>query len=279
MNKANFNQTGGFPLETDTLDFMQNAYGVFNAVSDLSGHLTILKGCHTTGAQVSDGVVSINGEVLEFKGGSLGPNVMITEEITNKIFEDGVSKPVFTRRYVTFGTVAGSFPWADFKRPSSNIQLTDELAGRATQQALEALTLRLAKLEKVNTVFTAGGGMVLWNKPYNEIPEGWQEVTAWRKKLPMGYDPNTPNYGYAEHDGRETATLRIENIPPHSHSTTFTQGKAGGSNRRYLMAAPNDPEGTYTYQSGNAGGIGGTVQSFSILNPYRIVVFIEYIGG
>lgn len=186
MNKANFNQTGGFPLETDTLDFMQNAYGVFNAVSDLSGHLTILKGCHTTGAQVSDGVVSINGEVLEFKGGSLGPNVMITEEITNKIFEDGVSKPVFTRRYVTFGTVAGSFPWADFKRPSSNIQLTDELAGRATQQALEALTLRLAKLEKVNTVFTAGGGMVLWNKPYNEIPEGWQEVTAWRKNCQWG---------------------------------------------------------------------------------------------
>lgn len=73
MNKINFNQTGGFPLETNTLDFLQNAYQLFGAFSALAGDLVILQGCTVTGSSVSDGVVIIGSEVLPFKKGVVSP--------------------------------------------------------------------------------------------------------------------------------------------------------------------------------------------------------------
>lgn len=127
MNKAKFQETGGFPMETDTLDFMQSAYTIFNALADVTGHLTILKGCIVTGSSVSDGVVAINGEVLAFKGGGLGPNVLIKEDKKKKNFEDGSAKDVYLDRYVTFGTSPSSFPWSSFKRMDSLLTIMSSI--------------------------------------------------------------------------------------------------------------------------------------------------------
>lgn len=72
MNKLNFNQTGGFPLSTNILDAMQTAYSLFNKLGGLAGNFAIIFGCEVSGSNVSDGVVYMNGEVLAFKGGTIG---------------------------------------------------------------------------------------------------------------------------------------------------------------------------------------------------------------
>jgi len=70
MNRFNFLQTGGLPLDLNVLDQIQTAYKLFNGLGSLAGELTIMKGCILTGSTVSDGIVYINGEVLEFRGGT-----------------------------------------------------------------------------------------------------------------------------------------------------------------------------------------------------------------
>ena len=76
MDNIKFNQTGGFPLDTDILGAMQTSYGLFNQLGSLAGDLTILAGCEEVGNNVSEGIVFIAGEVLPFKGGTKGTTVI-----------------------------------------------------------------------------------------------------------------------------------------------------------------------------------------------------------
>ena len=104
MDKVNYLQTIGFPLETNTLDFMQNAYTVFNAFGNLAGDKVIISGCELIGSTTKDGVIFYNGELLTFKGGVNQSTIIITENVTTAIFEDGDTKNVYAERYATFGT-------------------------------------------------------------------------------------------------------------------------------------------------------------------------------
>lgn len=120
MNKFNFEETGGFPLETDTLNELVKAFSVFNALGLIAGHKTIISGVKVVagggGNLYSPGYVVINGELLEFRGGNPLPTVKIYENITNKEYEDGSVKPAFYERYVAFGTGEDSIPFDEFKR-------------------------------------------------------------------------------------------------------------------------------------------------------------------
>jgi hypothetical protein len=116
MNSLNFNQVGGFPFTARILAEIQKAYTLFNALGAIAGDKTIISGCVTTGTIVSDGVVHVNGEVLEFIGGGLQSTVKIFEVVENLVFEDNTTKPVIKIRYVGFGTGIGAMAWLDFQR-------------------------------------------------------------------------------------------------------------------------------------------------------------------
>ena len=102
-------------MSTNILDAVQTAYSLFNHLGSLAGELVIISGCVITGNTVSDGAVYINGELLEFKGGSISTSVVIKEETESRVFEDGATKPVIYKRYAGFGssTPDKTFP---FKR-------------------------------------------------------------------------------------------------------------------------------------------------------------------
>lgn len=127
MNKINFNQTGGFPLETNTLQFLQNAYQLFGAFSALAGDLVILQGCTVTGSSVSDGIVIINGEVLPFVGGIVAATVVVVETTESKTFEDGSSKAVYHTRTARFGRGTTTYPWSDFQRVDNLQEIMNKL--------------------------------------------------------------------------------------------------------------------------------------------------------
>lgn len=143
MNVVRYKQTGGFPLDTNNLDFLQNSFHILNMLGNLAGDMVIISGCETTGNTVSNGVVYVNKEVLEFRGGSLSANVFIKEETVSGTFEDGSFKPIEITRYVTFGssTPEKTFKWEDFKRIKNLIQLEAE---KATKTALEELKKELS---------------------------------------------------------------------------------------------------------------------------------------
>lgn len=154
MNKQNFNQSVGFPLETDTLDALQTAFMLFNAFGAIVGNFTIISGCKVEGSTVTDGTVYINGELLEFRGGVIQDNVRIIEEVKSLEFEDTNSHDVVYTRYVKFGTATvNTFPWSDFKRGLETKLLPDLLANKVNVSDLTPITNLITTITtKLNTV-------------------------------------------------------------------------------------------------------------------------------
>lgn len=116
MNRTDFSQTGGFPLETETLERMQAAYDIFQAFGELVGTKSIVKGCIQTSNNISNGVIYWDGELLPFIGGGLQDKIIIVEAVTDAEFEDGQTRPIHYDRHATFGTGTDAVLWTEFKR-------------------------------------------------------------------------------------------------------------------------------------------------------------------
>lgn len=290
MNKVDFNQTGGFPLSTNILDAMQTAYSLFNQLGNLAGNYAIISGCEKMGSNISNGVVYINGEILEFRGGTLSANVIIKQDTENRIFEDGSSKQVIAKRYATFGssTPDKTYAWANFKP----VFPTTEIA--SFKKSLED---RIKALENKKSAVPIGL-IAIWGKPASEpIPEGWQEYEPLRGRMPIGHDPDyfyDDDYGYLDYDpedyklseinatgGKRYHQLKKKEIPAHSHgywdiyhserwgSVPIPGGTGTGSsdndNKGYQMHRMSD-------ENTDANG------SHNNMPPYRVIRFIQFVG-
>ncbi|MEO6176766.1 MAG: hypothetical protein ABIP27_16565 [Flavobacterium circumlabens] len=263
MNNSKFVQTEGYPLTAQRLQELQTTFQIFQSFGSLAGELTIISGCEVIGTTIQNGTIVINGEPLEFREAAVleDSTVIIYEEKVFKPFKNGTVKEVYAYRYASIGTAETSWPWASFKK-------LDPIA---------VLMARMSILEKKAAVFQAGGGMVLWNKPAIEIPDGWQEVEYWRGRMPVGFHPDQPEFNLlGKMEGARRKTLSEAELPVISpiNGTGFKKGGVGGGTTGLTV---ND------YDSGDfaAGELiepFGGGESFSILNPYRVVLFIEYIG-
>jgi microcystin-dependent protein len=198
MNRANFQQTGGFPLETDTLDFMQESYTQLQQVTAAicGDSPAIISGCNIMGSTVTEGWVVINRELLPFEGGPLGTRVGIVETTTNKVFEDTVERPVYTHRKVVFN-LSGSINWTDLKR-----------------------------IEPLNTVVPKGL-ISMWSGAISNIPTGWllcdgtNGTPNLKGKFIVGYDSSSTDYNsVGKTGGAEVVTLTgaQSGVAPHSHT-------------------------------------------------------------
>ena len=154
MNTLNFQQSAGFPLETDILDSMQTAYSIFNAFGNIAGEKTILSGCSTFGVNASNGVIFLNGEVLEFRGGFIQETIIIVEETISLEFEDLSFKPVTKARFATFGTGDIMYSWSDFKRGFPTKDIVAALLTKGDKTVLDNLSafvdLMYAKLMTID---------------------------------------------------------------------------------------------------------------------------------
>jgi hypothetical protein len=160
-----------------------------------------------------------------------------------------------------------------------NSQSNITLAGVYDSEVLPGLVESVSDIiEKFNSltkflsVFTPGGGMVLWNKPANQIPIGWAEVVDWRGKLPVGLLPDDVDFSpVGKTGGSRTHTLTQAQLP--NVSLQFRTGleKVGDGNRNGLSR-----QGGSEFVQDIP--LGGNNEAFNILSPYRVVVFIEFIG-
>ncbi len=209
MNKINFNQTGGFPLDTDILAFMQNAYQIFNSLGELAGNLSILKGCEVTGINVASGYVYINGEVLPFRGGNSSQQVVIKEERRSLPFEDGENKEVETVRYATFGNGTTTYNWADFKR--------------------------INPLRELQKAVVPVGMISMWSGNVNQIPQGWALCNGengtpdLRNRFVMGY--NDEQQAIRTAGGANSYNLTKAQLP--AVKLTGTTSSAGSHSHNY----------------------------------------------
>lgn len=139
MNNINFQQVGGFPMETNTLLEVQKAYSIFNALGYMAGGRVIISGCVKTGNEISNGYLFIDGELIEFRGGTEQSKVIIKQEIQEVEFEDRQLKPVYYTRYATFGTGVTTIDWSDFKRLDSVVRLMERITTLENQTIPDAV--------------------------------------------------------------------------------------------------------------------------------------------
>lgn len=203
MNRIEIQQTGGFPLESDTLTFLQDAFDSFNKLGYLAGNNMIIQGCNESNGNVSDGWVFVNGELMPFQGSALGYEVRIVTTTEERVFENGESKAVYVRKKAVFGSPG--IPWSAFQRADSTWQLT---------VAKEDLQKRVVPI----------GAIMMWAGEINQIPNGWELCDGnngtpdLSSKFIVGYNPNENDYNeIGKTGGAKTITLTEGQMPTHKH--------------------------------------------------------------
>lgn len=240
MNKIDFSNLGGFPLEQDTLDFLQQSYkSGFEAVAKLCGNKTILSGVEVTGGNVSAGWISYNGELIKFISGAVGADVVLTETATQVTFEDANVYDTYFTRTATCG-VSGDFPFSDLSRAS----------------------------------LVPKGLISMWSGAINAIPVGWalcdgtNSTPDLKGKFIVGYDAGDADYAaIGKTGGEKKHTLMIDEMPKHSHSVNGDgedSDRRGGSNSQLI----------HRQYGSKSSGVTGNNQAHENRPPYYTLAYI-----
>jgi len=127
------------------------------------------------------------------------------------------------------------------------------------------------------SIFTVGGAMFIWNKPLNEIPDGYQEVLDFKGKTVFGFDVTNPLFNViGAGGGSVTKTIAKANLP-NVKLKVFPSGDRYGENgvpqAGFFSSSGDSSSGGSTFVETEALGSG---TALDVLNPYRIVAFIEW---
>lgn len=147
---------------------------------------------------------------------------------------------------------------------------TVKQSNQAMTESMEELLLISAPLKD---------SIVWFNKPANMIPQGWAEATEWRGKIGVSLNPDDPDFAtLGNTGGSKTHTNTLEEMVPHNHDVSTNPNSSG--TRWPFRVGPG--YNTANEKTGITGGvvINGTRQAkpYSIMNPYRVVLFIKWIG-
>ena len=269
MNKYDFTQTGGFPVDQEVFALAQDNTELAAKAALLGGSFCILSGCEVVGTNVSNGIVVVNGEVLPFVAGVISAKVIIVETVNNLMYEDGNSKGVEKVRYATFGDDGlTNYLWTSFKRNTPS----------------NGLLARVDKLEKMVAPLlgyddpdapgtTVYGSWLFWGRPAEQIPSGWEAVpdAEWKGRVPVVLDDTQVEFNeVGKIGGFKTHTLTREQLPSYTVPlpNSSVAGKSDNANDRDVMI----PAAT---QNLNVGGDG---EAHPILQPYKVVMFIRFVG-
>nr|DAQ74487.1 MAG TPA: Baseplate structural protein [Caudoviricetes sp.] len=287
MNIIHCNQAGGFPLTTETLNFLQNTYKIFNAISGLTGDLVIVSGCQQVGNTISDGVVVIEGELYPFEGTTLGATVFIKEIQTPQTFEDGSSKNVYIQKVATFGNSTRTYPWSSFKRILNNQQIEQQ-----TLSDDNSVLKRLEKLEERVRKTVPIGLVAIWDRPASEIPEGWVEHTEMQGVVPVGYKSTDSSFNtIGTVVGEKTEQIELRHLPNLKLDLEYQNGSGfeilGVGLRNITDWHRNGGQwggGSSLPHWGKDNGsqlktlLNGGEQPINNIQPSRIVKFIRFVG-
>lgn len=268
----NFLQTGGVPLTNDLMANIMDAIKFYDVLGDIAGNKTIVYGCEPVAGSttvVSSGVVAIEGELLPFEGGTITPDVYILTEDFYETFEDQTDKILVQKKKVVFGSSPDSYVWADFLKLQTLAEMQTSLEGKVDQTDFDDLVDRVEVLELKTAPIINGGIVWIWKLPASEIPNGWKECTDLRGKTVFGRDPNDTAFDtLGNTGGNKQITQTINQMPKHSHSYTRTSPWAGSGGGFDGGGNPFSVVSINTSAAGNN-------EPMNILNPHRIVNFIE----
>lgn len=277
MDYIIFNQPGGFPLHTDTLESMQKMYRPFiNGLGGMAGSRAIISGCEEIGDKITGGIIQIDGEMYGLIEGIKQEYITIREDRENYEFENGENKATVVYRYATFGTGANSYRWEDFKRVIPLNTLQERINEKENITRVSELENRIQMLENLSSPDSLGGTIKIWCRPASEIPKGWASADEFVGRMLMGLDPNDAEFNtVGKTGGNKTHRINIDELPPHSHGIWGQDNSATPKGWASNEVANIENPGNFFRRDTDKTGKG---VAMDIMNPYRIVIFIRWVG-
>ena len=205
-NRIDFSNLGGFPMTQYTADWMQKSFrNCFGAIANLLGDKVIVYGCDLVGANVTDGWICVNGELMPFTGAALGTGfITINEAVETRAFQDTNVYNAYFTKTATLG-VAGAFLYSDLKKISTlkNTELSGEL-----------------KMMHVDNVYIAANFDV--NGYGLNMHQGWRILSKaypnTAGKTFVNIDPLDADFDtVSKIKGTKQVTLVVANLPSHDH--------------------------------------------------------------
>ncbi|MBS2101372.1 hypothetical protein, partial [Carboxylicivirga linearis] len=117
-----------FPMTTNVLKFMQDAYSTLEKIAAIGGENIIVSGCTVIGSSVSDGYMYLKGILMPFKASTVDTNVKIVKTVSQVTVDTGTREQ--TTYYAKFGTSTDptmNVPWADIEAIPTNSELNEKL--------------------------------------------------------------------------------------------------------------------------------------------------------
>ena len=137
-------------------------------------------------------------------------------------------------------------------------------------QRLTYLESVIGTMNKIITPIVNGGAPLLWMRPANEIPEGYQEVTEFRGKSIFGFDPNDTDFNVVmKETGSKSFTINKSNLPSNINTELMK------FNNKQTTSLGIRTGTDFYAETENVGGSGTEIKK---LDPSRIVMFIKYTG-
>lgn len=261
--RIDFSNLGGFPLEQDTLDFLQSSYdAAFSAVAALCGNKVIISGVEVIGSNVTSGWIAYNGELVPFVGGPVGASVVISTTSTDATFEDNSMHPAYFTKVATCG-VGGAFPFADLQPLLSlqNIWRPGDIKERYCDAAY------------INNNFDVNGFGLNTEKGWRILSKAYPDTAG---KVMVNIDFNDTAFNVVGKNGGEKSHRLTEAEMPSIRVSTKINNrgwptKSGdrAQNGGHLVSDPINPGDTYkTVVSDQIGG--GMVHNN--LQPYFVIL-------
>lgn len=143
---------------------------------------------------------------------------------------------------------------------------------------IDSLLNRITALENKTGTAVPIGMIAIWGKPA-PFPKGWEEYVPLIGRMPVGAGIyRNPSMGFAKlyelesTGGNSDIEIKIDNMPPHKHRghsvKASSDWRSGGSG--------SGDNATSDYGDSESQGKGYPI---NIMNPYRVVHFIEYTGN
>lgn len=230
MNKVNFLNKDNFPLYSEGLAKLQDTIFLTAQLALLGGANYILSGCIDDGkGNISDGMVVINGEILELVGAAKKDKITI-REIRTPLTAFGVEYPEsYTTRYVEFSNT-GDLVWDDFEAIPTNQKLHEQIKN-ITGDPVSTVKEFAGFIDKIPKDYMLCDGRDMSVAEYPELFEyigtiyGGDGVNSF--KLPnaggrvvVGYTGGGDYDKQGNTGGKESVKLSTAELPEHDHTNS-----------------------------------------------------------
>ena len=241
-----------FPLDTETLDYLQQLSALGAIIGNIAGDKMVLYGCegNSDGTRRSAGWVFVRtrefpeGEVLHWEGGATGSGMYVKQEDISVTANNRAYPKAYTRRSLAPGYGDENFKWEDFTDLKTLREILEENSTlRAEISGLQPAPLGVVQMwaganvpegyllcngqqcrqsdypelfkalgTTFNTAASANGG------PYTTA-DGFFRVPDLRGRFVVGLHDSDSDYTrQGAGGGSKSVSLTEEQLPSHSHN-------------------------------------------------------------